>query len=322
MTTDLAEMADSLLRPEPEATNPVEDEIEDAEIVDDDSDDAPDVDLSDEDDAESSTSDDDEEIANADEDEEVAQPETFAVIIDGKEENWTIEQLKQSASGQGAINKRFQEAAEMRKQLQSREQQLAQYEQQVLRAFEALQNPQSLTPPQPPSEDLLAKDPIGYLEADVRYKREAAAYQEQLANMQAVQQQNKAREQQSMAAFVEEQARILSEAIPEYGDPAKREGFAKSLIETGKRYNFSDQEMLGVTDSRYVMALNDARKYHELMANRETAKSKIQQSPSKPSIPAGAKKPANAASEARKKAQNRLRQTGSLQDAVSLIFKE
>ena len=38
------------------------------------------------------------------------------IKVDGKEEHWTLDQLKQSAAGQAAINKRFQEAAEVRKQ--------------------------------------------------------------------------------------------------------------------------------------------------------------------------------------------------------------
>lgn len=322
-TTDLYAAAETLLMPEPSAedTNSVEDQDDDASQIDDDQDVADDTDLSDEDDADSSSSDDpDEEIADDDTNDQTDKTQLIPVLVDGKEEQWTLEQLKQSASGQGAINKRFQEAAEARKQLQAREEQLALYEQNVLQAFQTLQNGATLQPPTPPSDELLSQDPIGYLEADVRYKKEMAKYQYDVANLQAVQQQQVARTAEQRREFVEYQAKLLSEAIPEYGDPNKREHFAKSLIEVGKKYNFSPEEMVGVTDMRYVLALNDAKKYHDLMAQRKSAKDKVQQKPSTQPIRAGAKKVAEPASTARKKVQERLKRTGSIDDAISLIF--
>ena len=319
-TTDLETAAASLLRPEAPEENLVEDQIEDAEIVDDDPEDAEEADLSDEDDAETSTSEDDEEIADDETEDETDEAQLFSVTVDGKEETWTLEQLKQSASGQSAIRKRLEGAAELRKQLEAQQAQMAQYEQVVLNAFQSLQTGSNLQPPTPPSDDLLAKDPIGYLEADVRYKKELAAYQQNVAQFEYIQQQNQQRTVQQQQAFVDEQARLLSEAIPEYADPAKREGFARSLIEAGQRYNFSPEEMAMVQDMRYVLALNDAKKYHDLMAQRNSAKGKAQQKPTKQPIRAGAKKVADPSFTARKKVQERLKRTGSIDDAVSLIF--
>lgn len=331
MTTDLDTLVDSLLAPsQEEAPNPVEDQIEDAEIVDDDPDDASDVDLSDEDDVETSSDEYDEEIADDDANEDAVEPQTFSVKIDGKEEQWTLEQLKQSASGQGAINNRFREIAETNRkleaqeaQLKSREQTLAQYEQNVIQALEALQTGSSLVPPKPPSEELVDKDPIGYLQADAKYKRELAAYQENLQRMQAVQSQNDARQKQQREQFLEDQARILAAAIPEFADQKTRGEITNKLIEFGTaRYNYSKEELNSVADARQIQVLNDARKWHEYQARREAANGKAKQPQDKPVIRVGAKKPVNSASEARKKAQDRLRRTGSLQDAVSLIFKE
>ncbi len=56
----------------------------------------------------------------------------ISVKVDGKEERWTLDQLKQSAAGQAAINKRFQEVAEARKQIQQHGAALQQQQQQVL----------------------------------------------------------------------------------------------------------------------------------------------------------------------------------------------
>lgn len=328
-TTDLYAAAESLLSPEitGETPNPAEDQAEDVtdDVEDQDveetaleSDDAAETSTS-EDDAEEASSD-DEEIADDDTKEDADETQTFPVIVDGKEEQWTLEQLKQSASGQSAINKRFQEAAEMRKQIQTREAQLAQHEQNIMQAFQNLQNGANLRIPTPPSEEMLAQDPIGYLEADVRYKKEVAEYNQTVAQMQAVYQQQMQRAQEQEQAYLAEQTRLLSEAIPEYADPNTRDAFARSLLEVGKRYNFTQEEMAGVKDMRYVMALNDAKKYHDLIAKQTSAKAKAQQKPANAPIRAGAKKVAEPANAARKKAQDRLKRTGSIDDAIDLIF--
>ena len=331
MSTDLYQAAESLLAPEPaEAAeeNLVEDQDVEADQSDDDLAVAEDADPSDDDDAEDlSGEDDDEEITEDDNDEETDEAQLFTVKVDGKEEQWTLEQLKQSASGQGKIQKRFQELAEAERviraqlqEIQAKETHLSQYEQEVLRVFNASQSGTNLQMPTPPSEELLAKDPIGYLEADVRYKREMAEYQQNVQQMNRIAAQNQQRQAEAQRQFVEEQKRLLAERLPEFGNPETREIAAKKIVETAQRYNFTQDEMVGLMDMRYVLALNDARKYHELMAQRESAQSKVQQKPATQPIRAGAKKTAEPANTARKKAQQRLKRTGSIDDAISLIF--
>ena len=73
------------------------------------------------------------------------------VKINGKEERWTLDQLKQSAAGQAAINKRFQEAAEARKQIEQQAAVLQQQQQQVMQLYQAAQNG-GLQAPTPPSK--------------------------------------------------------------------------------------------------------------------------------------------------------------------------
>jgi hypothetical protein len=51
------------------------------------------------------------------------------VKVNGKEEMWTLDQLKQSAAGQGYINQRMQEIAQVEKQYKAQAQQLAQQQQ-------------------------------------------------------------------------------------------------------------------------------------------------------------------------------------------------
>ena len=74
-----------------------------------------------------------------DEDPVEAQAEDTKLItvkVDGKEEHWTLDQLKQSAAGQAAINKRFQEASEVRKQNEQDRAELQQRQKQFVNSVQ------------------------------------------------------------------------------------------------------------------------------------------------------------------------------------------
>jgi len=105
----------------------------------------------------------------------------FDVTIDGKPERWTLSQLKQSAAGQGYIQQKMRENAEVSKQLQEyqatmqqREAQLAQQQQAVLNMYQQMQQG-GLTAPTPPSKELLESDPIGYMQEKEAYCHQSLA---------------------------------------------------------------------------------------------------------------------------------------------------
>jgi hypothetical protein len=73
-----------------------------------------------------------------------------------------------------------------------------------------------------------------------------------------------------------------------------------------------------VKDHRYILAMHDAMRFRQLVAKRGKATST---SESLPNVTAGAKKrPNHGKAAARKKAEGRLKQTGSVEDAISLIL--
>ena len=92
------------------------------------------------------------------------------------------------------------------------------------------------------------------------------------------------------------------------------------MVDTGVSYGFTAEEMQAVTDARYVRALNDARKYRELVAKRKSAQSKGEKA--RPMVKSGAKKRQDSNVATRKKAQTRLQKTGSIDDALSLILNQ
>jgi len=322
-STTLEQAAESLLAPSEETSEDSNfDEAVDAMIEpDDDQTEEVEVAGEEQNDVEASSEDyDDVEIDDEDLVEAPAEDtNVFSVKVDGKEEQWTLDQLKQSAAGQAAINKRFQEAAEARKQIQQQAAALQQQQQQVAALYQQAQNG-GLQAPTPPTREMFESDPIGYMEEKLKYDEAKAQYDQNMFQLQNVQKQRMQAQQEAHQTYLAEQAQVLTQYIPEIADPEKGERIKNALVDTGVSYGFTAEEMQGVTDARYVRALNDARKYRELVAKRKSAQSKGEKA--RPVVKAGAKKRVDNNAVTRKKAQARLQKTGSIDDALSLILKQ
>jgi len=242
---------------------------------------------------------------------------THTVKVDGKDENWTLDQLKQSAAGQAAINKRFQENAEARKGLEQRATVLAQQEQHVLHLFKQAQQG-GLQAPTAPTKELFDQDPIGYLESKMTYDSDVEAYNQQQHGVQQMQQNQTQQQAQARDAYLQEQSEILKQRMPEIADPVKGAALKQGIMATGIEYGFSADEMAAVSDSRYVLALNDARKYRDLVAKRKIATQKGEKA--RPVVKAGTKKRPDGNAKIQQKAQDKLKSSGSINDALSLIL--
>ena len=256
---------------------------------------------------------DDEDLVEA----EAEDTNLIPIKVDGKEEMWTLDQLKQSAAGQAAINKRFQEAAEARKQIEQANAALAQQQQQLVQLYQQAQQG-GLQAPTPPSRELFESDPIGYMEEKLKYDEAKAGYDQQLFQIQQAHQQTVQQQAQAHQSYLQEQAEILRQHIPEIADPEKGEKLKGDLMQVGMDYGFTAEEMAQVSDARYVRALNDARKYRALVAKRKDAQQKGEKA--RPVVRAGAKKTPDGQAATRKKAQSRLQKTGSINDALGLIL--
>ena len=322
-TTTLEQVAESLLE-NSESVKAQEGNLSEAEDQitepsDDDQGDEIELTAESEDDVEASDEDYDDQI----DDEDLLQAEAedtnlIPVKVDGNEEMWTLDQLKQSAAGQSAINKRFQEAAEVRKQLEQEKAALMQQQQQVVQLYQQAQQG-GLQAPTPPSRELFESDPIGYMEEKLKYDEAKAGYDQQLFQIQQVHKQTVQQQAQAHQSYLQEQAEILRQHIPEIADPERGEKLKGDLMQVGMDYGFTAEEMAHVSDARYVRALNDARKYRQLVAKRAQAQQKGEKA--RPVVKAGVKRPANASQvKQAKTAQSRMRKTGSVDDVTNFLL--
>jgi len=271
---------------------------------------------------------DDVEIDDEDPVEATEDTKLIPVKVDGKEEHWTLDQLKQSAAGQAAINKRFQEAAEARKQIEQaqiqikqqfdqKETALQQREDRLLQLTQSIETGDMQRPIEP-SEEMSVDDPIGYIVEKASYDKKVKLYNQNQSQLQNIQMQKMQAKEAADQAYLQEQARLLHEYIPEIADPVKGQQIKDALVNIGVSYGYQAEEMQGVKDVRAVKILNDARKWQELVAKKKSAKANGQKA--SPVVKAGAKKRQDGNSANRKKAQQRLQKTGSIDDALNLII--
>tara|TARA_B100000003_G_C10909804_1_gene362738 strand:- start:616 stop:1584 length:969 start_codon:yes stop_codon:yes gene_type:complete len=261
----------------------------------------------------------DAEIEADDIEEEAVEPEYYTVKSDGKEETVTLDQLKQSYSGQSAINKRFQEVAEMRKQLEQKTSDILQREQMVNYLYNQSQQQGFISPPKLPDQALAESDPVSYMEQRAKYDADLQSYQQQQLQMQHLQQQQMQQAEEQHQAFVAEQAEIIKGKIPELADPAKSSTHWQSLMSSAKEYGFSDEEIAATADARYIQMANDAMKFRRIVANRKKAEAKSKKA--KPVVKAGAKKVADPEGSLKRKQFQKLQKTGRIEDAIDLIMK-
>ena len=109
---------------------------------------------------------------------EVAETDTLIPVkINGKEEQWTLDQLKQSAAGQGYINQQMQEVAKLKKEYTA-------YLQQATSSVNAnyvYSKCNKLVPKSPPCQvGDFYQDPIGYMEQKLEHDQAKAEHDTQI----------------------------------------------------------------------------------------------------------------------------------------------
>ena len=158
------------------------------------------------------------------------------------------------------------------------------------------------------------------MEEKLKYDEAKTQYDQNVFQVQQIQRQQVQQQTQAHQSYLQEQAEVLKQFIPEIADPERGEKLKGELVNVGIEYGFTAEEMSAVSDARYIRALNDARKYRDLVAKRKTAQSKGEKA--RPMVKAGAKKRQDGNVATRKKAQSRLQKTGSIDDALSLILNQ
>lgn len=265
--------------------------------------------------------DEDDEIDDSDEDDAVQEEQAYTVKIDGEEKSVSLTELKQGYSGQQFVQKGMQDNAQMRKQTEQVYNALLESRQQVTELYQQLQNGNVTRQPVKPDLELLNTDPIGYVEANARYEHEMGAYQNEMQKIQQVQNDQSHAQNMALEAHRNQEMTRLLEIMPDLKDPNKGKVMKDQMLSTGNEYGYSPDEISAIIDHRAIRVLDDARKYREIMAGKTKAVEKATQKQRTKPIKAGGKKKSSSQKELRNK-QQKLRNSGSIDDAVALILEQ
>ena len=248
------------------------------------------------------------------------EPERYTVKVNGQESQVTLDDLKQGYSGQEYVQQGMQDVANKRKEAENVYEALNNERQQMAELYQSLQNGGLAQLPEKPTKELFDADPIGYMKQNLEYEEKKGTYDNQMAQLQQVSQQNSEASQNARQAYLTEQMQILQKEIPEFADTNKAGKLKDQLVSVGSNhYGYTNDEISNITDARAIKVLNDAMKYQDIISGKTKAKVKTQSA--RPVLKPGAKKTTTPNAKIRSRQKAKLRETGSIDDAVNLIMQ-
>jgi hypothetical protein len=263
-----------------------------------------------------------EDESEADAEDEAPAEQLFTVKVDGREQQVPLSELLRGYSGQAYIQKGMQEVAATKQEAESVYIALQSERQQLAQMVQAVQSGQvSLQPPQKPDESLLQTDPIGYLEARVKYDNDVAAYQQTQQQLQYVTQQQSEAQQRAYMAHLAQEQQKLTQVIPAFANPETAAKVKQDLIATGTEvYGYTADELRQVADHRALRVLHDAAQYRRLMSGKKAVEAPTA-APKTPTIRPGTKPSAQANTRVKaEKAKAQMKRTGSVDDVAKFLL--
>ncbi|MEV5407194.1 hypothetical protein AB0L20_32290, partial [Streptomyces albidoflavus] len=252
-------------------------------------------------------------------DAEIAHGNMRTRLRDGSEV--TVGDLKKRADRATELEREHQAFENSKREFEAKQAQIAASEQSFQQLItQAKAVVESRIPPEP-DPALLESDPIEYLQQ--KGKRDAA-----LAELNKLNEAERANAQEAHnKRTAEHQARIqkegdlLREKAPEFADPKKAEAFWSELKTIGaEAYGFKETEFGNVSDHRVLLMARDAIAYRKIQAEKAKALDKVKDAP-----PVQATAPGRRVSQSERESQvvkegmNRLRTTGSFDDALAIL---
>jgi len=247
------------------------------------------------------------------------EPERYSVKVNGQEEQVSLDDLKQGYSGQKYVQQGMQDVAAQKKEAEAVYTALNNERQQMAELYQQLQNGGFAPEPIKPTKEEFDADPIGYMQKNLEYEEQKANHDRQMAQLEQASQQNSVAQQNAKQAYLQEQMQILQKEIPEFADTTKASKLREQLVSTGQsQYGYTTEEISQISDYRAIKVLHDAMKYQDIISGKSKAKVKTQSANSV--IKPGAKKMATPNAKIRSRQKAKLKDSGSIDDALNLIL--
>jgi uncharacterized short protein YbdD (DUF466 family) len=264
----------------------------------------------------------------SEEDEAEEEPEVYAVKVDGEELEVSLDELVQGYSRHSDYTRKTQELASQRDEMAQMQQQwaseisqaqaerqqymdaLGQFVQQSMVGLEQYGNVNW--------EQLREDDPIAF----VTKKEEFRDAQERVRQAQTQQHIEQEKQQNEIARMrqlaIQEEHTKLVKAVPEWNEPEKRNKMASELSTYAVEQGFSKEELKQLIDHRSLIVLMKAQKYDALQ-NSDVKAKKLKNKPKVIRAGKGTNKKADSQKAKRIASMKRLKETGHVNDSVSLF---
>jgi hypothetical protein len=214
----------------------------------------------------------------------------------------------------------MQDVAAQKKEVETVYTALNNERQQIAELYQQIQQNGMQSAPVKPTKAMFDADPIGYMQKNIEYEEQNTSYNNQMAQLEQVSQQNSEASQNAHNAYVQEQMQILQKDIPIFADAEKGQQLKDRLVKTGKNhYGYTNSEIEQITDARAIKVLLDAQRYQDIISGK--SKAKVKTKSAKSVMKPGAKKTSTPNAKIRSRQSAKLRETGSIEDAVSLIMQ-
>ena len=299
---DAAERIASLLGPADSEVDETKDE-ESSEAAEDDADEPLEGEEADPEDGEQSDDEDEPEAKQE-------QPELYTVKVAGEEVQVTLEEALRGYSREADYTRKTQAVKAM-------EQELSGAREEYLAGLKTVQ--QIIEANQPRVDQSLRQtNPAEWSAQMLQHQQWAAQAREVNAETERLNAEAAKKEADEHSRLVAEERTKLFEAIPEWSDPKVLEAETPKLISHGAAYGFTPEEIGEVVDHRAMRVLRDAMLYRELVAKSGGVKAAVEaKKVSKPGVgPAPKSKVQDL-----QRAKQRLRQSGSVDDAEAAILR-
>lgn len=221
----------------------------------------------------------------------------------------TVSELAKGYFRQSDYTRKSQENAEFRKAVEGEKQRVGQTHQQLQTQLDRMSAMLEQWKPKPPQD---REDLAGW----IQYQQQAEAYQQwqnQLdAETKTLRDQKETERSQEMRGQIARENGMLIEKFPAMADPAKRATFFTEAATFMGKYGFSKDDIGAVGDHRLILAIRDLMRADRLRAKAPQVAAQVKE---KPKMVKGGKRGSDPTGEAMRSRIERLRETGSRQDA-------
>jgi hypothetical protein len=238
-------------------------------------------------------------------------------LSDGSEH--TLEEIEKGFLRQQDYTRKTQEISSNRKLLEEAAQRFVNQDKQVKEFAEFARKVVESYAPKPPDPAKINTDPIGYLQEKEAFEKASQTWRQLAESQQSISQRLEASEGSKTQEQLAEETRALVEKLPALATPEGWRAFKTEATDIGgKAYGFAPEEIEGIKDHRYVLALKDAIEYRKLQGKKMEAVRAAKAAPS-PVSAAARPAPNRSTQQTQKVLMERARKDPSVDNIAALL---